>query len=56
LEQNMPNPVAETTRIGYTLATAGQVTLTVQDIQGRTVLVRELEGVAGRKRHRAERE
>jgi hypothetical protein len=48
LEQNMPNPVAETTRIGYTLATAGQVTLTVQDIQGRTVLVRELEGVAGR--------
>jgi hypothetical protein len=48
LEQNMPNPVAETTRIAYTLATAGQVTLTVQDIQGRTVLVRELEGAAGR--------
>jgi hypothetical protein len=48
LEQNMPNPVAETTRIAYTLATAGQVTLNIQDIQGRTVLVRELEGFAGR--------
>jgi hypothetical protein len=48
LEQNMPNPVAETTRIAYTLATAGQVTLNIQDIQGRTVLVRELEGAAGR--------
>jgi hypothetical protein len=45
LEQNMPNPVAETTRIAYTLATAGQVTLNIQDIQGRTVLVRELEGL-----------
>ena len=48
LEQNTPNPVAETTRIAYTLATAGQVTLNIQDIQGRTVLVRELDGVAGR--------
>ena len=48
LEQNMPNPVAETTRIAYTLATAGQVTLNIQDIQGRTVLVRELDGAAGR--------
>ncbi|MTB51569.1 T9SS type A sorting domain-containing protein [Lewinella sp. W8] len=48
LEQNTPNPVAETTRIAYTLAAAGQVTLNVQDIQGRTVLVRELEGAAGR--------
>ncbi|MTB53570.1 T9SS type A sorting domain-containing protein, partial [Lewinella sp. W8] len=48
LEQNTPNPVAETTRIAYTLAAAGQVTLNIQDIQGRTVLVRELEGAAGR--------
>ncbi|SEP72901.1 T9SS type A sorting domain-containing protein, partial [Neolewinella agarilytica] len=48
LAQNTPNPVVETTQIAYTLATAGQVTLNVQDIQGRTVMVRELEGAAGR--------
>ncbi|SER42349.1 T9SS type A sorting domain-containing protein, partial [Neolewinella agarilytica] len=48
LAQNTPNPVVETTQIAYTLATAGQVTLNVQDIQGRTVMVRELEGTAGR--------
>ena len=48
LEQNTPNPVAEVTTIAYTLATAGEVTLNIQDVQGRTVLVRNLEGVAGR--------
>jgi len=48
LEQNTPNPVAEVTTIAYTLATAGDVTLNIQDVQGRTVLVRNLEGVAGR--------
>jgi hypothetical protein len=48
LEQNAPNPVADVTTIAYTLATAGQVTLNIQDVQGRTIMVRELEGVAGR--------
>ncbi|MFK8161570.1 MAG: T9SS type A sorting domain-containing protein, partial [Lewinella sp.] len=48
LEQNTPNPVADVTKIAYTLATAGQVTLNIQDVQGRTIMVRELEGVAGR--------
>jgi hypothetical protein len=48
LEQNTPNPVADVTTIGFTLATAGNVTLTVQDIQGRTVSTREIAGVSGR--------
>jgi subtilisin-like proprotein convertase family protein len=48
LAQNTPNPVADVTNIAYTLATAGKVTLSIQDVQGRTVLVRNLEGVAGR--------
>jgi hypothetical protein len=48
LEQNAPNPTADVTTIAYTLATAGQVTLNIQDVQGRTIMVRELEGAAGR--------
>ncbi|TXF88485.1 T9SS type A sorting domain-containing protein [Neolewinella aurantiaca] len=48
LEQNTPNPVANVTTIAYTLATAGKATLNIQDVQGRTIMVRELEGVAGR--------
>ncbi|MGK0450535.1 MAG: hypothetical protein ACJAXE_001194, partial [Neolewinella sp.] len=48
LEQNAPNPVADVTTITYTLATAGKATLNIQDVQGRTIMVRELEGVAGR--------
>jgi len=48
LSQNAPNPVAETTDIAFTLADAGKVTLSIQDVQGRTVLVRELDGIAGR--------
>ncbi|MEL7161466.1 MAG: T9SS type A sorting domain-containing protein, partial [Bacteroidota bacterium] len=47
LEQNMPNPVVNETQINFSLATAGEVTLNVQDVQGRTVLVRNLDGVAG---------
>ncbi len=47
LGQNFPNPVTETTRINYTLAEAGAVNLSVRDVTGRTILVRQLEGVAG---------
>ena len=48
LGQNTPNPVADVTTIAYTLATAGKATLNIQDVQGRTIMVRQLEGVAGR--------
>ena len=48
LAQNAPNPVADVTTIAYTLAEAGAVTLNIQDVQGRTVMVREMTGVAGR--------
>jgi hypothetical protein len=47
LGQNYPNPVADVTAINFTLAAAGQVTLSIQDVQGRTVMVQELEGFAG---------
>ncbi len=47
LGQNFPNPVTETTRINYTLAEAGAVTLSVRDVTGRTILVRQLDGAAG---------
>ncbi|MEL6140753.1 MAG: T9SS type A sorting domain-containing protein, partial [Bacteroidota bacterium] len=47
LEQNTPNPFAERTQIGFRLPVAGEATLTVQDVQGRTILVRQLEGAAG---------
>ncbi len=47
LGQNFPNPVTETTRISYTLAKAGDVTLSVRDVTGRTILVREMTGAAG---------
>jgi hypothetical protein len=55
LEQNMPNPVAETTMdCASTLAQAGPATLTLRDASGPYVLVRELEAVAGRQRARAD--
>ena len=42
-----PNPVLEQTQISYTLAADGKVRLSIQDIQGRTVMVRNLEGTQG---------
>ena len=42
-----PNPVVESTLISYTLATDSPVTLSVQDVQGRVVFVRNLRGTAG---------
>ena len=42
-----PNPVVERTQITYTLAADANVTLSVQDIQGRTLVVRNLEGTKG---------
>jgi len=41
VDQNQPNPFAETTTIRYFVPQAGQVTLTVSDAQGRIVLQRQ---------------
>ena len=37
LEQNFPNPFNGTTEINFSLKTAGEVSLTVNDLQGRTI-------------------
>ena len=42
-----PNPVVESTLINFTLAADSDVTLSIQDVQGRTILVRSLRGTAG---------
>ncbi|MEL6276327.1 MAG: T9SS type A sorting domain-containing protein, partial [Bacteroidota bacterium] len=47
LEQNSPNPFEASTLIRFAVPTTGTATLQVQDIQGRTVMVRELEVAAG---------
>ncbi|MEO0788615.1 MAG: T9SS type A sorting domain-containing protein, partial [Bacteroidota bacterium] len=47
LGQNSPNPVDAVTQIAFTLPEANTATLTVRDVQGRTVLVREIEAEAG---------
>ncbi|RMF02593.1 MAG: T9SS C-terminal target domain-containing protein [Bacteroidetes bacterium] len=47
LYQNTPNPVANATLIGFYLPEAGEATLTIKDISGRTVLVRHAEYGAG---------
>ncbi|MBK8656668.1 MAG: T9SS type A sorting domain-containing protein [Haliscomenobacter sp.] len=39
LEQNTPNPFAGETVIGFTLPAAGEATLTIQDVTGRTLRV-----------------
>ncbi|MBK8879123.1 MAG: hypothetical protein IPN74_11405 [Haliscomenobacter sp.] len=39
LEQNTPNPFAGETVIGFTLPVAGEATLTIQDVTGRTLRV-----------------
>ncbi|MEM8583975.1 MAG: T9SS type A sorting domain-containing protein [Bacteroidota bacterium] len=50
VEQNSPNPVSDRTVIDYNLPEAATVTLAIRDIQGRTVLVREMEAAAGSNR------
>jgi hypothetical protein len=47
LHQNIPNPVTASTMIRFELAVAGAATLTVQDITGRVILTREMDGIAG---------
>ncbi|MEL6141122.1 MAG: T9SS type A sorting domain-containing protein, partial [Bacteroidota bacterium] len=47
LLQNTPNPVADVTTIGFNLPVAAEVNLTVQDVNGKVVLNRSLEGFAG---------
>ena len=48
LLQNMPNPVTNVTTIPFTLAQAGDATLTIRDIAGRTISIRKVAGLAGR--------
>jgi len=47
LLQNTPNPVADVTTIGFNLPVAGEVLVSVQDVNGKVVLNRSLEGFAG---------
>ncbi|MEM7573611.1 MAG: T9SS type A sorting domain-containing protein [Bacteroidota bacterium] len=47
LYQNAPNPVADRTQIAFNLVEDAEVTLTVQDVAGRVVLVRQFDGSAG---------
>ncbi|MEM6398375.1 MAG: T9SS type A sorting domain-containing protein, partial [Bacteroidota bacterium] len=47
LGQNAPNPVDGFTQISFTLPEAETAILTVRDVQGRTVLVREIDAEAG---------
>ncbi|MEL6357001.1 MAG: hypothetical protein AAFQ37_08745, partial [Bacteroidota bacterium] len=47
LYQNIPNPVAEFTTIGFDLTTAAEAQISVQDATGRTLLVRKMDAVAG---------
>jgi len=47
LYQNEPNPFKGNTMIGYDLPEAGNVVLTVFDVTGKVVLVREQDSVKG---------
>ncbi len=47
LEQNSPNPLRTTTQIAFNLPEAGTAKLIVQDAIGRTILVRDVDGVVG---------
>lgn len=47
LAQNVPNPVAESTIIRFTLARGGAAALTVRDVSGRVLLQREVAAIAG---------
>src|SRR5690606_33754085 len=47
LYQNEPNPVRGMTIIGYDVPVSGNVTLTVFDVTGKVVVVKEAEAVSG---------
>ena len=47
LFQNEPNPFKATTLIGYELPAAGNVTLTIFDVTGKVMFVKEQESVKG---------
>ena len=47
LYQNEPNPFTEETVIGFDLPEAGAYTLTVYDVTGKVLVVRNAEGTAG---------
>ena len=47
LYQNTPNPISEFTLIGFDLAEAAQAKLVINDVNGRILLSRQLEGVQG---------
>jgi hypothetical protein len=47
LHQNTPNPVRGETVIRFELAQAGAATLTLRDVAGRVVLIRQLEASSG---------
>jgi hypothetical protein len=48
VEQNIPNPANEITRIGINLPSAGKGTVTVRDLAGREVLVQCFDGKKGK--------
>jgi hypothetical protein len=47
LYQNEPNPVTRQAIIGFELAKAGLATMTIRDVAGRVILVREIDAIAG---------
>ena len=48
MEQNVPNPANEITRVGINLPLAGKGTITVRDLTGREVRVQSFDGKKGR--------
>ena len=46
-DRNEPNPFKGNTLIGYDLPTAGDVTLTIFDVAGKVVFVKDQESVKG---------
>lgn len=47
LAQNVPNPVAESTIIRFTLVNGGAATLTIRDVSGRVLMQRAFAAVSG---------
>jgi len=47
LYQNEPNPFAEFTMINFDLPTAAAATVTIMDVSGKTVFMKDVDGVAG---------
>jgi hypothetical protein len=47
LYQNTPNPFNESTKVSFTMAAAADATLTVYDVTGKVLVVRELDAKKG---------